>query len=491
MLRKRGSLIIFGVLAFGSSLLAQQNTITDAPQVDRPFTLTAGYAPDAGHNTFWFRAKAEPPTIRVVPGHAIKLRYVNDLPAHSLEECATGPCTDRSNLHFHGLHVSPQRPQDDVLSMTSMPGQELNYKVDVPSYTPPGLYWYHTHPHGESARQALDGMSGAIVVEGIDKYYPELRGMRERVLILRDSELKNHTDQTRKEIEQRVNIPVGRCGTSTEQKIESVFTLNGQIRPQIPISPGERQFWRIVNASPDRYADIQLDGEQLDIVALDGLPLSYHSPGRHTRREDHILIAPAGRVEAIVNAPPVGKRVTLSTRCIDTGPDGDNNPAMVIADVVSEVSPHSSGHLVPTTAGRPIYEEITVKQLQNIETSEPDFTVIFTEDKSGFYINGKKFSMDSDPLVRVRIGSMPHWRVINATRELHPFHIHQVHFLGYAVNGIQSDSPEWLDTINVPYSGKVDLVMDFTDPVIRGMSLFHCHLLTHEDKGMMAKILFE
>ena len=94
-------------------------------------------------------------------------------------------------------------------------------------------------------------------------------------------------------------------------------------------------------------------------------------------------------------------------------------------------------------------------------------------------------------MLRVRTGSLQHWRVINATRELHPFHIHQVHFLAYAVNGIRSDTPEWLDTVNVPYSGMVDLVMDFTDPVIRGMSLFHCHLLNHEDKGMMAKILFE
>lgn len=100
--------------------------------------------------------------------------------------------------------------------------------------------------------------------------------------------------------------------------------------------------------------------------------------------------------------------------------------------------------------------------------------------------------MDDPPMLRVRIGSMQHWRIVNATGEIHPFHIHQVHFLAYAENGIQSDSPEWLDTVNVPYgNGTVDLIMDFTDPIIRGMPLFHCHLLSHEDKGMMAKVLFE
>ena len=94
-------------------------------------------------------------------------------------------------------------------------------------------------------------------------------------------------------------------------------------------------------------------------------------------------------------------------------------------------------------------------------------------------------------MLKVHVGSLQHWQVVNATHELHPFHIHQVHFLVYAVNGVPLETPEWLDTVNVPYDGTVDLVMDFTDPIIRGMSVFHCHLLSHEDKGMMAKILFQ
>jgi suppressor of ftsI len=101
------------------------------------------------------------------------------------------------------------------------------------------------------------------------------------------------------------------------------------------------------------------------------------------------------------------------------------------------------------------------------------------------------FTPDAAPMVRTKVGSFQHWRVVNATRELHPMHIHQVHFLAYAENDKPIADPVWLDTVNVPYGGTVDVVMDFTDPVIRGMSVFHCHLLNHEDKGMMAKILFE
>ena len=488
----RALVFILSVSAVSSSLSAQDHTIPDLPEVKDSFTLTALYDAAAGHNAFAYRGKTIPPVIRVLPGGQIRLRYVNHLPRHSSERCTIGPCANMSNLHFHGLHVSPQRPQDDVLTMMSMPGESLNYTVVVPSYSPPGLYWYHTHPHGESARQDLDGMSGAIIVEGIDRYYPELRELHERLLILRDQDIEHSDTASRERILRRVEISPFHCGASTEQNVGRVFTVNGEIRPQIPIDPGERQFWRIVNASPDRYADLELSYGQLEIVALDGMPLSYHDRNRATRKVDHILVAPAGRIEAIVTGPPSGARTTLSTRCVDTGPDGDANPFMVVADLANEIGARSPVWTLPTTSGPPIYKEISSYTLQQLEASKPDFTVTFTEDKNGFYINGNKFSMDDAPMLRVRVGSKQHWRVVNATQELHPFHIHQIHFLAYAENGVQSNSPEWMDTINIPYGhGTVDLIMDFTDPVIRGMSLFHCHLLSHEDKGMMAKILFQ
>jgi len=488
----RAAASFFGLWALLSCpLVGQQTVVPDAPEVHGPFTLTAVYDSQAGHNALAFAGGTVPPTIRVFPASVINLTYVNALPVRSTEQCALARCADHTNLHFHGLHVSPQRPQDDVLTMMAKPGQALHYRVEIPSYAAPGLYWYHTHPHGESARQSLDGMSGAIVIEGIDRYYPELRGLRERILVLRDQDIENANHEARARILRRVGVASVSCGTQTEQRPERVFTLNGEIRPQIPINSGERQLWRIVNASPDRYADLQVDGQQLQIVALDGMPLNYHDPSRHTRRVGHLLLPPAGRVEAIVAAPADGRPTRLRTRCVDTGPDGNDRPAMVIADVVSGRHEDSSFHKVPTTTGKPFYKPIGDRQLKTLEASPPDFTVTFTEDKDGFYINGKKFTMDAAPMVTARVGSLQHWRVVNATHELHPFHIHQVHFLAYATNGTLLASPEWLDTTNVPYEGTVDLIMDFTDPIIRGMSVFHCHLLPHEDKGMMAKILFK
>jgi suppressor of ftsI len=113
--------LILCAIAMASPLAAQQQVITDLPEVRGPFTLTALYDSAAGHNAFAYADKTVPPVIRVLPGSVIKLRYVNNLPSKSEEECATGRCGNMSNLHFHGLHVSPEHPQDDVLTMMSMP----------------------------------------------------------------------------------------------------------------------------------------------------------------------------------------------------------------------------------------------------------------------------------------------------------------------------------------------------------------------------------
>jgi FtsP/CotA-like multicopper oxidase with cupredoxin domain len=329
-------------------------------------------------------------------------------------------------------------------------------------------------------------MSGAIVVEGIERYVPEVLNMRERILVLRDLVLPADAAEQKKVMES-VSMQTTQCGTAPE-KLERAFTVNGSLRPQIDLGPKERQFWRIVNASPDRYADLELDSATLEIVALDGMPLAYHGPAVSKRTMRHVLVPPAGRVEAIVTGPPADSGAVLRTRCFDSGPDGDSNPAMVLADIVP--TQPSNLKTRPALGGAPVYITFPPETLKRVEASEPQFVVNFTEDKQGFYINGQKFEMNSGPMLTVNIGSLNHWRVMNPTREVHPFHIHQVHFLVYAVDNKPVKDPVWLDTVNVSYGSSVDLVMDFTDPIIRGMSLFHCHLLSHEDKGMMAKILF-
>jgi len=447
-------------------------------------TLRAAVNAD-GKDAFVYNGKSIAPTIRISPGDTLKIDYVNDLPVHSKESCAISPCMDMTNLHFHGLAISPQAPQDNVIDMLAMPGETLHYVVKIPANHPPGLFWYHTHPHGESHRQALDGMSGAIVIDGMDRYVPELRNLREQVLVVRGESIEHSPDATA--LVRRVEAQSPTCGSEPDE-IDRIFTVNDQIRPAININPGERQFWRIVNASADRYMDLQLDGQKFEVVALDGMPLAYHDPKNPTKIVDHALVPPAGRLEAIVTGPSASAHWALRTRCVDTGPDGDPNPAMVLADIRGGSSARPVKQKVNRDLTPPESKQI---DLGAFETSPADFIVSFTEDKNGFYINDQKYAPDSAPMTRVRVGTYQHWRILNKTRELHPMHIHQTHFLAYAENGVPLEHPVWLDTVNVPTGGSVDVVMDFTDPVIKGMSLFHCHLLNHEDKGMMAKILFE
>jgi suppressor of ftsI len=463
--------------------------LSDPPETRSPFVLRAINDPDTGKAAFSFAGRENPPVIRARPGEDIRLTYINEMSTHSQEKCVDGPCMNMTNLHFHGLHVSPNAPQDDAITMMAMPGQSLRYVVNIPLDQPPGLYWYHTHPHGESYRQSVDGMSGAIVIDGMERYVPEIKHMRERILVLRDQALEE-TDSTATALRSRVQIPAARCGASTE-KPERIFTVNGAVRPQIAIGPGERQFWRIVNASPDLYADLQVDTGQLEIVALDGMPLAFHDPKHRIDFADHILVPPAGRVEAIITGPKTGAQASLRTRCFDTGPDGDPNPEMVLADMVDLAQPTPGTAAAPHDTRLPIYRPLSPQLIARVESSASDFVVTFTEDKKGFYINGKKYGPMDAPMTSVAVGTYRHWKVVNNTKEVHPFHIHQVHFLVYAQNGEHFAHPVWLDTVNVPVNGSVDLMMDFTDPIIRGISLFHCHLLNHEDKGMMAKILFK
>src|SRR5207244_694567 len=169
------------------------------------------------------------------------------------------------------------------------------------------------------------------------------------------------------------------CGTAPE-KPEAAFTVNGTLRPKIDIAPGERQFWRIVNASPDLYADLEVDSGSFEVVALDGMPLAYHDPSIRTRSMSHVLLPPAGRVEAIVTGAPANSHATLRTRCFDTGPDGDSNPAMVLADIVS-ASP-STLQSRPALSGSPVYSTFSPTTLKRVEASEPQFVVNFTDRKS-------------------------------------------------------------------------------------------------------------
>jgi Multicopper oxidase len=155
---------VFGFLLLGCSshgpaasdrAFVPRGALPELPIARGPLILEAVNDPHSGKGSFSYEDHEIPPVIHVSPGETLRIDYRNQMSPHSTEQCASGPCMNMTNLHFHGLHVSPESPQDDAITMMAMPGESIQYRVDIPLDQPPGLYWYHTHPHGESYRQAM------------------------------------------------------------------------------------------------------------------------------------------------------------------------------------------------------------------------------------------------------------------------------------------------------------------------------------------------
>ena len=120
-----------------------QGALPELPIARGPLTLKAVNDPHSGKGSFSYEGHEIPPVIHVSPGETLRIDYRNQMSPHSTEQCASGPCMNMTNLHFHGLHVSPESPQDDTISMMATPGESIQYRVDIPIDQPPGLYWYH------------------------------------------------------------------------------------------------------------------------------------------------------------------------------------------------------------------------------------------------------------------------------------------------------------------------------------------------------------
>jgi len=483
--------VFFVSAAFARIPAAGATTLPEPPEVRSvngvaQLTLTAVNNPQTGLPAFLFQGTLIPPTIRVNPGDHIKIHYVNALPVPVHE-----PYTNMTNLHFHGLKTSPHAPGDDVLDIMIMPGQSYDYDVAIPTDESPGMYWYHPHPHGESNRQTAGGMSGVIIINGIEKYYPETGHVPERILILRDSYPPGYP------------VPALRNGYAplcTGPGSKNV-SLNGVDAPSIAIRPGETQFWRFANASANTFVDIKVDGANLGVIARDGEPIVYRDKNSSGVIYRHYLLPPAGRVEFFVNGPKLsaggsgGAPAMVRSLCVDTGPVGDVDPVRVLATIDPTTSGGNSLVLGPASL-RPTHKPATDIRSLPIAGKK---TIVFTEDKPNglYYINGQIYNPAKPPQYFAKVGTVEAWTIVNKTSELHAFHIHQIHFL-VLDPAMRAQPADFQDTVTVPYEttgpgktvvpGTVHLLMDFTDPVIKGTFVFHCHILEHEDGGMMQKI---
>jgi suppressor of ftsI len=381
-----------------------------------------------------------PPTLRVHPGDTIRLRLTN----------ALGQPT---NIHTHGFTVSPRGNSDNVL-LNVAPGQTKDYEIRIPSDQPPGLYWYHPHAHGFSDMQVRNGMSGALIVDGLLDPFPTLRHLRDRVLLLKDLQIQDG---------RVVHRDIGK---------NTIRTINGVVNPVIVLRPGETELWRIGNIGADLYYSLSLDGHHFQVVARDG--------NRRARltTTDTLKLSPGARTAVLVTAGAPGVYL-LRTGDIDTGPQGNRYAGTVMATIRVEGSPATAVTLPPVLLPVPdLREKVTNRR-----------TVVFTESANGdtMFVDGKQFDMNRTD-VRVKLGAVEEWTVRNESDELHSFHIHQGPFQLTAINGVAQPADDRRDIVDVPIRGEVKVIIPFTNPTIVGRFVFHCHILAHEDKGMMATI---
>jgi FtsP/CotA-like multicopper oxidase with cupredoxin domain len=485
------------------------------------------------------------PTLRVNPGDLVILNLKNDLvdlhPGSTADHhsamrgdrtsapCTRGGMTDTStNLHFHGLTIPPVCHQDDVLNTSIQTGDPpFEYRFRVPEDQPPGLYWYHPHMHGFTKVQVLGGASGAMIVQGLERENPTLRGLPERVLIIRDQDLVNPNAPPSKSepvlpkmlIDKdgdTVNTGTGFGKPAKDLSINFVPVPYPDYPPAvIEIKPEEQQLWRVLNASAITYLNLSVlfnrVPQQLGLVALDGVPLnSSGALGNFVGWQTHLALPPGSRVEFIVKGPPLGVTGLLVTRTVDTGPGGENDPNRALAFIEPKenaAEPQSkldasAKPLRPTTL--PWLGGVPPVRTRRFYFSEKLLDPNNPASATAFFITEEgKPPRAFDPGRRVpdivvKQGTVEDWIIENRSNELHAFHIHQLHFILLEYSGLVVNEPFLRDTVNVPYyNGRsltypsVRLRMDFRDPNIVGTFVYHCHLLEHEDGGMMGTILVE
>lgn len=461
----------------------------------------------------------ENPTLHVRPGDHLIVNVTNNVPASggmtmamsSTDQCGDSIMTATSmNIHYHGTNTSPVCHQDEVIHTIINSGQSFQYNLAFPTDEPPGLYWYHPHIHGISEGAVLGGACGAIVVEGLEDLQPAVAGLRQRILVLRDQIVAGDA------------VPGGKV-PSWDLTLNNIPIAYPALIPAIiRMRTGESQVWRVTNSSADSLVDLQVlfDGvaQTLQIVGLDGVPTGSQDGSRQGTivPARHILIPTAGRAEFIVSAPPSNvKHAVFMTRSIDTGPAGDNDTQRTLA-TIRTFGPDTNDDdgVVPVVNAAPGVQRFeglktaAVNTKRKLYFSEVISNPADPSSPTNFYITVEGatptlFDPANPPAIVTTQGQVEDWIIENRATENHEFHFHQIHFLvlsqnNFQMNGSQPQADvqgQFLDMIQVPYWDgnpkhpypSVKVRMDFRGPDI-GDFVYHCHILGHEDNGMMAVI---
>ncbi len=398
-----------------------------------------------------------------VPGPTLHVRQ-GDLLNVSLDNRLNAT----TNLHVHGLHVSPEGNSDNVF-LAIEPGKSFDYEYRIPENHPPGVYWYHPHHHGTVAGQVFGGLYGTIIVEDATPIPVDT----ERVLVVSDITLDAGG---RIPDVSPMDVMMGREG--------AMVLVNGQLSPRIATEPGVRERWRIVNACTSRYLKLRLDGQAMQLLGIDSGRLE--SP----RDVDEVLLLPGNRADLLVTMKP-GQSV-LRTLPVDRGSAGmmmGGTAASSGADLLAlDVSEARADAAVQT----PVPKQPASRDLRREPVTGHRELTFAMGMGMGMGAGMMSFTVDGKPFdptrvdTSVKAGAIEEWTLTNTSPMDHPIHLHVWPMQLMAPSGLENEVPEWRDVVNVPANSSVRVRIPFEN--ITGKTVYHCHILDHEDVGMMGII---
>jgi FtsP/CotA-like multicopper oxidase with cupredoxin domain len=417
----------------------------------RAATLRLALVPGRETEVYAYEGRVPGPVLEVREGDRVVVRFRNDLP-------------EETTVHWHGLHLpvsSDGSPFDPV-----PPGGTRDYVFTLLPGSA-GTYWYHPHPHHRTGLQVARGLYGALIVRAPDD---PLRGIPERLLVLADNRF---AEDGSLDLHDR-STPRGRVDFENGREGDVLF-VNGEVMPELRIGAGEVQRWRVLNASAGRYYRLSLEGHAFLHVGSDG------GLFERPREAEEILLAPAERVELLVRGTgEPGSRAVLRSLPYDryipqTKPRDWQTPRELA--------------VLRYTSDRPVRPRRIPATLRHVPRLDPAAatatrTMVLTQ---GF-INGRAMDMERVD-VRAPLGATEIWEIENIVGMDHPFHLHGFQFQVLDRDGVPEPYPSWKDTVNVPKHGTARFIVRYDRHAGRWM--FHCHILDHEDHGMMGVLEIE
>ncbi|GAB2453936.1 multicopper oxidase family protein [Nocardioides hungaricus] len=400
------------------------------------------------------------PTLRLRPGDTLRVELVNRL--------------DRvTNLHVHGLHVSPEGNGDNVFVAVE-PDRAHRYEYRLPDNHPPGVYWYHPHHHGTVADQVFGGLYGAIIVEDDE----EIPVDRERVMVVSDINLDSGGSLVSPSTMEQM---MGREG--------ELVLVNGAAKPDLKGRSGERERWRIINACTARYLALRLPEQRARVVGRDVGRLP-----RDTALED-VVLAPGNRLDLVVDLSEGGSELTampvdrggMIGQMMGGGPRPVGGGAVTLARLsVSPSGNRAVGGIPPGPAVRDLRDADVDGRRSIIFQMGMGGMMGGGEGPMSFTFDGEEFDADRIDQ-QVGMGTVEEWTIGNDSPMDHPFHLHVWPMQLLEVDGRELSEPVWLDVVNVPARSQVKVRVAFED--FGGRTVYHCHILDHEDRGMMGTVL--